>query len=231
MHFLIPALVLAAAAAFLALAIAGCGGSGTRTPQPSPSSPAAAPPVAKGEPAAKAQPPAAPGLDRAGLKARLEELARIEPPKDLNQGAMCYDMKAPPDRVEYVCPSCGERTLYALRPADAERKADFGLIQQVEWDLAACRRILAGIRDVPMKLDESRFCGKCSGEAAEPSLGLVVTHPEDGKERRTWGVTSRDLVILEAFLKGEAKFKGAMDREEPVRDQRDRISQLLGLGE
>jgi hypothetical protein len=252
MQILLTAVVLAAAAAFLAFAIAGCG-SGTRTPEPkSSTSPAAAPEPAKqgaspagpgpgdppgAQPAAKAEPggpvpgPAAIARTRADLKAMLEELARREPPKDLNLGAMCYDMKAPPDRVDYVCPACGERTLYALRPAEGERKADFGLIQAVLQDVPNCRRLVRGIRGVALKLDESRFCAKCAPGAAEPELGLVVTHAEDGKERRTWGITSRDLLILDAFLKGEDKFKGAFDREEPVRDHRARIEQLLGLSD
>jgi hypothetical protein len=51
---------------------------------------------------------------REELRRRLEELARSEPPLDLSSGAMCYSVAAPSEVVEYLCPVCGQKTLYAL---------------------------------------------------------------------------------------------------------------------
>jgi hypothetical protein len=47
------------------------------------------------------------------LIAKLDELAEQPGPKDLKRGAMCYSIAPPPNREEYICPKCGERTLYA----------------------------------------------------------------------------------------------------------------------
>lgn len=52
-------------------------------------------------------------MQRDEMRKRLEELAKSAPPKDLSSGAMCYEMATPPERAEYVCPACGDKTLYA----------------------------------------------------------------------------------------------------------------------
>lgn len=64
-------------------------------------------------------------MTRDEIRKRLEELAASAPPKDLSLGAMCYSMAEPPETAAYICPRCGERTLYGCRPSAASRAMEW----------------------------------------------------------------------------------------------------------
>ena len=164
--------------------------------------------------------PSGPG-SRADIAARLKKLADAPPPKELSMGAMCYEMMAPPDRAEYVCPDCGEKTLYAT--ADGDRDAP----QFISWTLPACRETVKTVRDLTLVLDESGYCAKCSPDAKKPTLALVVKYP-DGTEHRTENVTAEDLIVLREFASGALKHDGGQQGEKPLKKWLPRLRQLLG---
>ena len=90
------------------------------------------------------------GLNRTEIQKKLQKLSETPPPKDLKPGACCYEMAAPPDRAEYVCPKCGEKTLYS------KEQAWF-----VEQDVPNARRGMVELQKVAKRgvaLDESQFC-------------------------------------------------------------------------
>ena len=84
-----------------------------------------------------------PILTRLELENRLKKLAESEPPKELFMGAMCYDMAAPPARVEYVCPDCGEKTFYVQdyenKVKPKKKTASGGEAVRRQAETAVCR--------------------------------------------------------------------------------------------
>ena len=68
-------------------------------------------------------------LSQTRINEMLEKLETTQAPEP-RMGAMCYDMAGPPNRVEYVCPVCGEKTLYT------EQKAFL-----IGAELESCRRL------------------------------------------------------------------------------------------
>ncbi len=208
MQYLVLALVLAV----LAIAAAACR-PGTGTGSASGPSGTAAPAAAPAE--------AGPG-SRADVAARLAALARDPAPDDLAPGAMCYEMVGPPDRAEYVCPTCGEKTLYASTEEDDARASRAGS------EVPACRRLASEVRDLNVRLDESAFCEKCRPGVATPRLALVVRYP-DGREVRTEGVNSLDLTLLVEFTTGSRKHDGGMQGEIPLKEYLPRLQALLGV--
>lgn len=158
-------------------------------------------------------------LSREQVEKKLKAVETRTAPEP-KMGAMCYEMAAPPDRAEYVCPKCGEKTLYAADHA-----------QFVTWELEACRREFDGLHrasDLALALDESSLCAHCSPAATEHHLALVVRYA-DGSSRTTAPVSHDDLRILRAFLKGELVYTTSNDGSAPLKDELPRLRTLLGI--
>jgi len=172
-------------------------------------------------------------LPRDELLRRLRELAMSPPPRDLAEGAMCYQVVGPPDRAEYVCPRCGERTLFACDEdaVTGERRGSWGLMESVHRAIPACRRIIERIRGIGVELDETAFCGKCRPDAKEPVLDLVVRFAGQKRPHRVRGVSESALALLEEFLSGNPKHPVGAGREEPLKNFGNRIRELLDLKE
>jgi DNA-directed RNA polymerase subunit RPC12/RpoP len=101
-------------------------------------------------------------LTRAEIQQKLQKLAETPPPNLQQVTASCYARTAPPSRAEYVCPKCGEKTLYANTNKGAE---------VVSFSLEGARdRARKKIGGCSLALDESQFCRKCSPEIKEPKL-------------------------------------------------------------
>ena len=150
------------------------------------------------------------------LLAKIEKSVRPEP----QMGAMCYKMARSPSRAEYICPTCGERTLYTDRAA--------GL---VERELATCQRLFRELpRHDTMDLDESAFCRKCRPQSAEPELTLIIRY-DDGTTSAVRGVSSEDLRLLGAALSGKLTETTSNEGEEPLKDKLPRLRELLGIKE
>ena len=169
--------------------------------------------------------PAEPGIpktmSRVEIEARLRKLTKIPPPTKLSMGAMCYKMAGPPERIDYICPSCTQRTLYV-------REESRQSVWFLKKELDSCRRIVKEIHGIEVNLDETEFCKNCSPDAAEPKLCLVV-QVKGEKPHRTRGVTADDLTVLGEFMSGKIIHKGGQDRELPLKNYTDRLETLLGI--
>jgi hypothetical protein len=133
---------------------------------------------------------------------------------------MCYEVAVAPDRADYVCPTCGEKTLYTDDQTE--------LIQS---DLQACRRELEaiqGLTDVSLFLDESSFCKKCRPDAKKRELKLKITY-EDGKTHTTSPVDLSDMILLRDFFKGQLSYETWNDGTAPLKENLDRLRELLGV--
>lgn len=153
----------------------------------------------------------------------LKRLAENPAPQKLNFGAMCYKMALPPERVDYVCPSCGTKTIHALRDNH----------QGSGWDAPALsvphyRKYVEQLNSLGLavKLDESFLCSACNKEK-KSSLYLEVTLKS--KVVRTALRDMDDLRKLVAFLQGDLIWKGDRDEEHPLKPELPRIRQLLGI--
>jgi hypothetical protein len=155
-----------------------------------------------------------PDSDLDSMLARLEREIAPEP----TSGAMCYAPMALPDTAEYVCPVCGERTIYGWEQA-----------YFLQFEIGQCRESVAALDSSDLLdavLDESAFCSHCSPGIEQPSMRLTIRYP-DGTEVVN-EVTQQDLIVLEGFLSGELYYVGDRDSTEPLRPHLDRIRQLLG---
>jgi hypothetical protein len=149
----------------------------------------------------------------------LERLERETAPEPV-MGAMCYAAAMYPEVAEYVCPVCGEKTLYT------DYNTEF-----VEWELQGCRRLFGEIEavvEMEIELDETQFCQYCSGgEIESPMLVLRITR-DDGTVISN-PVGQLDLMLLESFVKGRLFYYTWNDGQEPLRPHVDRIATLLGI--
>lgn len=149
-----------------------------------------------------------------------KELAKLEPVKESEpaMSAMCYEMAAPPERIEYTCPVCGERTLYPFLS---------GVIDADE--LSTCRRLMQELpARVLASLDESAFCKKCHPDAATPELVLVARY-QDGQSESTAGVRATDLELLTAIVAGQIT-ADAPEVKASLLGNLKRLKELVTLG-
>jgi len=148
---------------------------------------------------------------------RLVSLSKKPAPKELKMGAMCYEMAAPPQRVEYVCPKCGAKTLYASNYV--------GTIE----DISSCRSQVESFKGLNAKLDESEFCKKCRPKIKDPQLCLEINYADDEKVHRTCNVTDTDMQLIAEFLSGSNVHKTFYDAQEPLKDYMERLETLLDI--
>lgn len=163
-------------------------------------------------------------LSRKEITERLKKLAQSPPPKDLKMGAMCYAIVGPSDRVDYVCPNCGEKTLYSID--NKERSASTYLIQ---FELPECRRMAKEIKGITVEFDEHEFCRKCSPGVKEPAMILKVRYSGRTDAAVTRGITRNDLKLINEFLYGTDRHTGEQGRETPLNQYMTRLQQLLGV--
>ncbi len=149
------------------------------------------------------------------LLARLE----IEEPPEPVRGAMCYEAMAYPLVAEYICPVCGEKTIY--------NDSQTGFI---EWELQGCRRIVESLNEYTefdISLDETLFCDFCSDSSdEEPTLLLRVALTDTTETVNS--ISIHDLRILDSFLQGNLYYLTFNEAQFPLQDCSDRIRQLLG---
>ena len=153
-----------------------------------------------------------------GLLARLEFMEAPEPV----MGAMCYEAMAYPPVAEYICPLCGEKTIYEDQ-----------LTGFIEWELQGCRRMagsIDAITEFEISLDERAFCSFCSPDTSESPVMLLRVRTGDGAETVN-RVSMHDLRLLESFLNGRLYYLTDNDSQLPLREYSDRIRELLGLPE
>jgi len=149
----------------------------------------------------------------------LAKLKKEEAPESVC-GAMCYSPMEIPFSAEYICPVCGEKTIYT-----GNQSAFF------QWELGAARRLAESIDSstaFSVVLDESEYCEFCcENGSGRPVLVLRVTH-EEGEETAN-SVSVTDLRMLNSFLQGSLFWVTSNDGQEPLRDHVGRMAELLGI--
>ena len=154
-------------------------------------------------------------LNREQIRQMLQRLVTAGPPVPKMQ-AMCYSIPPPPEQMEYICPACGEKTLYHGQQA-------YPLDQEVR----PCRRLVQELASSAVTLDESQWCRKCRPGVTEPVLTLRLFY-DDGTTRAIPGITSEALRLLCDFLRGRLVSKGALTRETPLQEILAALETLLG---
>jgi len=170
-------------------------------------------------------------LDRAAIRALLKRLADLPVPKEDFLSAMCYEMALPPRRADYVCPKCGERTLYDDSKLSNEEWIGKGLAQVVDREIPSCRRACLELRKVAgdaVVFDESQFCRKCSPKVTAPKLVLHVSYKGE-KARDVADVTHGDLEALHDLLTGQLLTKDDKGFACPLKNCLPRLCVLLGV--
>jgi len=158
-----------------------------------------------------------PSVQIDSLLARLE----MEEAPDPTMGAMCYSVMAPPDSVDYICPECGERTLYSGPEA-----------YFFQSDLTRSRDLVVDIDSSDLldaMLDESSFCSFCDPDTETPGMKLSILY-HDGSVVVS-EVSRFDLTALSAFLRGELVYRTDNDGTQPLKPYVGRIREILGVGE
>ena len=159
-------------------------------------------------------------LSRDQIQERLKELESRKSPQP-KMGACCYSMSEPPKYAEYICPGCGEKTLYIRDHA-----------MFIAWELESCRRefnFLKASTDISLKLDESSYCGKCSPDATTFQLTLTVTYGDETAVTSA-PISENDLRILGEFFKGKLSYKTFTDGSRPLKDVLHILRELLVEG-
>lgn len=159
-------------------------------------------------------------LDRAAVRALLKRLADTPPPTKLSAGASCYKPISLPDRADYICPKCGERTLYI-------KDGSF----DVKYSIPDCRGPIKEIRELAgnaISFDESQFCRKCSPKVRNPKLILRIAFAGE-PTREIERFNADDLRILRDFLAGKLVSKNGTDWELPLKSSLPRLQELLGV--
>ncbi|MHC4292457.1 MAG: hypothetical protein ACYSTR_09635 [Planctomycetota bacterium] len=168
-------------------------------------------------------------LSRQDIQKQLAVIAKAPPPKELAMGAMCYDMAGPPARIDYVCPNCSEKTLYALNPeADEESRLQYWTTAQNLRSLESCRRLVQQINTLDVTLNESRFCTKCAQDVEEARLGLIIQYPNQPQPHHVSEINETDLLLIKAVTEGKLKYKDLQDNEIPIKNHLPRLEELLG---
>jgi hypothetical protein len=164
-------------------------------------------------------------LSSARLKSMSEReveklLAAVErsPEPEPTMGAMCYDMAGPPSTCEYVCPACGEKTVYSDDNT-----------WLLSYELPTIRLLIeqAAASGLDMALDESRFCSSCTPGEVDPGLLLEIEY-EDGREIVS-EISEFDARLLAGLLSGELSYVTENDGSEPLRPELGRLRELLGV--
>jgi hypothetical protein len=153
-----------------------------------------------------------------GIHDRLVTLSKNPIPKNLRMGAMCYDISGPPDRTEYICPKCNEKTIYAS-----------DLAEFVYIDIQACRSYMKYFKGINAKLDESQFCKKCSPDVKKPELCFEILYDDEKKLHISCGITNIDMQLVSEFLSGSKIHSTFNGSEEPLKDYVNRLEKLLDI--
>lgn len=159
-------------------------------------------------------------LSREQIQEKLRILESSQLPPEPQIGAMCYAVAGHPSRAEYVCPKCGEKTLYSNNSA-----------KFIARQLEACRRefkMLQGMPELSLTLDESSFCAHCKPEFRPHQLVLTVNYA-DGSSRTSTPISLDDLRILRSFMNGDALYETSSNGPRPLKNEIPRLRELLGV--
>jgi hypothetical protein len=160
------------------------------------------------------------------IEEKLKHLATTSVPTNLSFGAMCYEMAYIENTVhEYVCPVCGEKTIYKK----SKDKEKFQYIEGVFNEINECRREIEKVEGINIKLDETEFCGHCKPKIEKPKLYLLVNIAGQKDTTKISTFSYMDIRILQEFLDNKLVHRTDNDGETALIENIDRIRELLGL--
>ncbi len=154
---------------------------------------------------------------RERLRLLLERVER-ENAAEYVMGAMCYSTVAPPDRVEYICPVCGERTFYGQSEA-----------ARIQWELPAMRRMVeewSGNGFFEASIEET-YCSNCNPADSTGETRLVLVYSEGDTVRTAVGMT--DLQMITGLLNGELSYETNNESIAPLKGNTERLRAILGI--
>lgn len=154
---------------------------------------------------------------RERVRLLLSRVEREDAP-DFVMGAMCYSPVALPERVEYICPLCGERTYFG------QYEGSF-----VQWELPAMRRMVSGMEGNGFfeAILEETFCSRCAAGDSTGEARLLVVYAEGDTVRTP--VCLNDLQMVDGLLRGELSYITNNDSRSPLKDGLERLRTILGI--
>jgi len=158
-------------------------------------------------------------LTREQLDKMLEETAKRPVTSELSLGALCYEMAAPPERIEYHCPLCKTKTLHA-------KWENVGSVQKVN----RLRQQMKRIKELKLDamLDETDLCNQCRRDKATDTMDFYILVTIDKRLVRT-KIGYYDLSQIIAFLEKKDVWKADNDATYPLKDELPRIRTILGM--
>ena len=187
-----------------------------------------------------------PLFSKSQIEEKLKHLATTPPPEKMNFGAMCYSTSMAIGTISYICPVCGEKTLYKYigenewvtsngeELSDLElthRKRRYEAFEMVLREINACRREVQKVKGINISLDESGFCDHCCPYITYPILYLLINIGGESDTVKTPNIDYMDIRLIHEFLSGSLVHKGYADEETPLVDYMGRIKELLGVKE
>ena len=161
-------------------------------------------------------------LNRDELAQKLQALEKAPAPTKLAPGAMCYKPAGLQARQEYVCPTCGQKTVYAV----AQNRTAILALRQTDTYRRQIKEIQA--LGLPCSLDETAFCQNCGKDAQTKGFFLVIAWP-DRTVHRVQLHGNDDLLLVLEFLQGKTTHDAGMGGEKPLKEFLPRIHELLGI--
>jgi hypothetical protein len=158
-------------------------------------------------------------VSKSEIQERLIELSKSVTPAKLNQGAMCYEMSAPLDRYEYVCPKCGEKTLYT---------SDEGLAEKAS-EIESYRISVTRMNGLDISLDESEFCKKCSPDIKTPVLYINIKYKDDPLVHKICCIGHSDFALMYEFLCGSKVHRLFNVQEVPLKNYIEQLQFLFDI--
>lgn len=134
-------------------------------------------------------------------------------------GAMCYDTAAPMDRLEYICPKCGEVTLYSFISEASSAVSNINYL----------RNLVKKITKMQVTLDESRLCTYCGPKATANELCIIVQANKNSKPKKTCGITESDINLLYEYSEGQKEHTDVFGFKAPIENYYERLEELLGV--
>jgi len=163
------------------------------------------------------------------IEEHLEKIKKAPLPEFSMKGAMCYEVADPPDRIDYVCPDCGEKTLYAIGSTADPNEQFLWNITKTLNELENYQHHVKQIDTIDISLVQSQFCKHCNPDIKEPKLGLIVKYPDSQQVHRVYDISIEDLMMIKAFTEGKLTYIGELDNEYILISDFNRLEELLGV--
>ena len=173
--------------------------------------------------------------------------------------AMCYSMIMPtPEDFEYICPKCGEKTLYKKTPFNQigellkSRRLIYALKNRIAYfvinDIFEQQMLPKypqmqndmkkkvstnvkhnGQKALDIELIELDYCLCCSKETkGDPKLGIMIKYEDKNVSR--YPISYKDIEIIHEFIVGNLIVSYGFGREKrSMHSHLPRIEYLLGL--